>query len=49
MDSSGGAISHKESNKHEMCYQGRELEKKIVNEFVSLRFIFQGKCRITES
>lgn len=42
MDSSGRTILHKEKNKHEVSYQGKELEKKIVNGFELLRFIFQG-------
>lgn len=42
MDSSGKAISYKKTNKHEMNYQGKELEKEIVSGFESLRFIFQG-------
>ena len=33
MDSSGRTILHKEKNKHEVSYQGKELEKKIVNGF----------------
>ena len=40
MDSSGTTISHKKRNKHEMSYQGKELEKKNVNGFELLRFIF---------
>lgn len=47
MDSSGRNISHKKSNKHEMSYQGKELEKKIVNRFESFRFIFQGEYKIS--
>lgn len=37
MNSSGTTISHKERNKHEMSYQRKELEKRIVNGFELLR------------
>lgn len=46
MDNSGTTISHKEKNKHEMRYQGKELEKRIINGFELLIFIFQGECWI---
>lgn len=47
MDSLGRTISYKKSNKHEMSYQDKELEKKIVNRFESLRLILQGECKIS--
>lgn len=58
MDSSGTTILQlftlhllpllfQEKNKHEMRYQGKELEKRIVNGFELLIFIFQGECWIS--